>query len=313
MTTVLQSLGTVFAAATANNSSETTSKIIDTSKSIAQVSESSQLRSSSQNVVQSSSTSQKKESKKSSSSNSTGKSVMQSASLSAADDTGLTFHQGKLALGGGNYLAYTNGTNYDGIRGKTPTITDQSISYANFVAGKVQGVPITKTLMEHAGRNNIGLWAQGAKDFGQYTRWMSIHKDDVNKFDIDLGAGTPIAPNQADLSFTNLSSSTTLLFGLEADNAIGTSGTSGTSGTIKVTASSLEAQGTILKQTLEYTRTVGGVATTITDDVTYQPTDWKTVYIKEHITNTSGRDLKGLFFGRTIDTDLRNFWTSDQG
>lgn len=60
MTTVLQSLGTVFAAATANNSSETTSKIIDTSKSIAQVSESSQLRSSSQNVVQSSSTSQKK-------------------------------------------------------------------------------------------------------------------------------------------------------------------------------------------------------------------------------------------------------------
>lgn len=71
MTTVVQSLGAVLATSSTQDGDDSvkTSKIIDSTKAITQVSGSSQLRSGSQSIVQSSSeqqTSKKSESKKSS-------------------------------------------------------------------------------------------------------------------------------------------------------------------------------------------------------------------------------------------------------
>ncbi|WP_424348904.1 WxL domain-containing protein [Latilactobacillus sp. 5-91] len=98
MTTVVQSLGAVLATSSTQDSDNSvkTSKIVDSSKAITQVSGSSQLRSSSQSVVQSSSeqqTSKKSESKKSSGKKASSKKQVKSVLIQPREVTDDTDYQ----------------------------------------------------------------------------------------------------------------------------------------------------------------------------------------------------------------------------
>lgn len=145
------------------------------------------------------------------------------------------------------------------------------------------------------GRNNFNL--QTPNNEGVSERWLSIHDDsEIND---------TTAPN-------TLSGASRLWIGSSVDKAVGSIPAGEGPKVANQTTLTLSGSG-ILTETLNYVYTIEGSPATFTDTVQFVPTEWGTVIVKEHVTNTSGRDLTGIFFGRTIDTDMRPFATDKQG
>lgn len=145
------------------------------------------------------------------------------------------------------------------------------------------------------GRNNFNL--QTPNNSGVSERWLSIHGDSEN--------------NETTPQHT-LSGASRLWIGSSVDKAVGSIPLGESAKVANQTTLTLSGSG-ILTETLNYVYTIAGSPTTFTDTVQFVPTEWGTVIVKEHVTNTSGRDLTGIFFGRAIDTDMRPFATDKQG
>lgn len=145
------------------------------------------------------------------------------------------------------------------------------------------------------GRNNFNL--QTANNAGKSERWLSIHGD-------------------SDTSDTKvkqiLNGASQLLIGTSGDESVGGIIGPYENKVATQTGMSLSQDG-ILRENINYQYFIEGTVTTFTDVVQFVPTEWGTVIVKEHVTNTSGRDLKGVFFGRSIDTDMRPFASGVDG
>lgn len=149
-----------------------------------------------------------------------------------------------------------------------------------------------------AGRNNFNLWSPN--NVGTYERWVSVHNDSWN----DATKGDP----------ADGTGSSRLLIG-SLNTGIGQVGYAPDGDNNRVATQTrmiLNPDG-ILREEVTYQYELDDRITTFSDVVEFIPTAWKSIIVKEHITNQSGRDLRGIFFGRAIDTDMRPFNTDTYG